>query len=49
VLSTENGKIFVDHGDPTGKATIIPSPTATRSDAFVLTGFLTDHLLDAEP
>ena len=49
VLSTENGKIFVDHGDPTGKATIIPSPTATRADAFVLTGFLTDHLLDAEP
>lgn len=49
VLSTENGKIFVDHGDPTGHATIIPSPTATRADALVLTGFLTDNLLDSEP
>ena len=25
VLSTQNGKIFVDHGDPLGHATIIPS------------------------
>jgi hypothetical protein len=49
VLSTENGKIFVDHGDPTGHATIIPSPTATRADALVLTGFLTDNLLNSEP
>jgi hypothetical protein len=49
VLSTQNGKIFVDHGDPTGHATIIPSPTAARTDALVLTGFLTDHLLDSEP
>jgi hypothetical protein len=49
VLSTENGKIFVDHGDPTGHATIIPSPTATRADALVLTGFLTDNLLSSEP
>jgi len=49
VLSLENDKIFVDHGDPTGHATIIPSPTATRADALVLTGFLTDNLLDSEP
>jgi hypothetical protein len=49
VLSTANGKVFVDHGDPTGHATIIPSPAATRDDAIVLTGFLTDHLLDTEP
>jgi len=49
VLSTANGKVFVDHGDPTGHATIIPSPTAARADALVLTGFLTDHLLDTEP
>ena len=49
MLSTANGKIFVDHGDPLGHATIIPSPTATRADAIVLTGFLTANLLDEEP
>ena len=49
VLSTANAKIFVDHGDPLGHATIIPSPTATRADALVLTGFLTTNLLDQEP
>jgi len=49
VLSTANAKIFVDHGDPLGHATIIPSPHATRADATVLTGFLTVHLLDSEP
>jgi hypothetical protein len=49
VLSTVNGKIFVDHGDPLGHATIIPSPTATRDDALVLTGFLTTNLLDQGP
>jgi hypothetical protein len=46
VVSTINGKIFVDHGDPLGHATIIPSPTATRAEALVLTGFLTADLLD---
>jgi hypothetical protein len=49
VLSTANAKIFVDHGDPLGHATIIPSPTATRADAVVLTGFLTANLLDEGP
>lgn len=49
VLSTQNGKIFVDHGDPLGHATIIPSTSATRGDASVLTGFLTVDLLDSEP
>jgi len=46
VLSSANAKIFVDHGDPLGHATIIPSPTATRADALVLEGFLTANLLD---
>ncbi len=46
VVCTANGKIFVDHGDATGLATIIPSPTATRADALVLSGFLTADLLD---
>jgi hypothetical protein len=46
LLATANGKVFVDHGDPLGHATIIPSPTATRPDARVLTGFLTTNLLE---
>jgi hypothetical protein len=49
VLSTANAKIFVDHGDPIGHATIIPSPDADRADALVLTGFLTTDLLDEGP
>lgn len=49
VLATANGKIFVDHGGPFGHATIIPSPSSTRKDAVVLSGFLTTDLLDEEP
>ena len=49
VLSTANAKVFVDHGDPLGHATIIPSPSASRSQALVLTGFLTHNLLDQGP
>jgi hypothetical protein len=49
VLSSANAKIFVDHGDPIGHATIIPSPHARRADAIVLTGFLTFNLLDQGP
>jgi hypothetical protein len=49
VLSAANAKIFVDHGDPLGHATIIPSPTATRGQALVLSGFLTHNLLDQGP
>jgi len=49
VLSTANGKIFVDHGQPLGHATIIPSPLARRGEARVLAGFLTADLLDSEP
>ncbi|HET7504017.1 MAG TPA: hypothetical protein VFK02_23515 [Kofleriaceae bacterium] len=49
VLATANGKIFVDHADPLGRATIIPSPTAGRGDAVVLSGYLTADLLDEEP
>ena len=49
LVTTANGKIFVDHGDPLGHATLIPSPAAARTDALVLTGFLTADLLDPEP
>ena len=46
VLSTENAKIFVDHGDMRGHATIIPSASATRDQALVLDGFLVTDILD---
>jgi hypothetical protein len=49
VLATANNKIFVDHADPFGHATIIASPTSGRDEAVVLSGFLTTDLLDEEP
>ena len=49
VISAANAKIFVDHGDPLGHATIIPSPTADRAQAVVLSGFLTADLLEQTP
>jgi hypothetical protein len=49
VLATANNKIFVDHGGTFGHATIIPSPSSDRSEAVVLSGFLTADLLDEEP
>ncbi len=48
VLSTANAKIFVDHGDDRGHATIIPSAGATRDQALVLDGFLLTDILDEE-
>jgi hypothetical protein len=48
VLSTTNAKIFVDHGDLRGHATIIPSADATRDQAIVLDGFLLTDILDEE-
>jgi len=49
VLSTANAKIFVDHGDDRGHATIIPSADSTRDQAIVLDGFLLTDVLDQEP
>jgi hypothetical protein len=49
VVATANNKIFVDHGGPFGHATLIPSPSSDRSQAVVLSGFLTADLLDEEP
>lgn len=46
VFALPSGAIFVDHGDPLGRATIIPGPTATRDDAIVLSGFLLAGLLE---
>lgn len=46
VLTMANGSIFVDHGDPFGRATILPAATATRSQTRVLTGFLLADIFD---
>jgi hypothetical protein len=48
VFTLDNGTIFVDHGDPLGLATVVPSPAAGRGDATVLRGFLLTGLLDQE-
>lgn len=48
VFALTNGAIYVDHGDPFGRATVIPSPEARRSDAHVVNGFLLAGLLDQE-
>ena len=46
VFALPSGAVFVDHGDPLGRATIIPAPTATRDEAIVLAGFLLADLLE---
>ncbi|WP_428263453.1 hypothetical protein [Haliangium sp.] len=46
VFAIPTGAVFIDHGDPFGRATILPSPMATRDQAQVLTGFLMNGLLD---
>jgi hypothetical protein len=48
VIALGNGTIFVDHGDPFGRATIIPSVDAARADSFLLTGFMLAGVLDQE-
>ena len=46
VLALPGGAIFIDHGDPFGVATIIPSPQSSRDESHLLTGFLLSGLLD---
>ena len=48
VFALANGRVVVDHGDPLGRVTIIPSAGADRADALVLSGFLLEGYLDAE-
>lgn len=48
VFSLTGGAVIVDHGDPFGRATFIPGPSAKRSDALVLSGFLLNNYLDEE-
>lgn len=48
VLSMGGGSVFVDHGDPFGRATIMPSPESRREDAVVISGFLLADVLNEE-
>jgi len=48
VLTLGNGKIVVDHGDPFGRVTIVPTAGATRDQALTLDGFLLADVLDQE-
>jgi hypothetical protein len=46
IFALPDGAIFIDHGDPLGRATIVPGPRATRDEAVVLSGFLLANLLE---
>lgn len=49
VLSLTGGAVFVDHGDPFGRATYIPNiEDSRRKDAVVLSGFLLNSYLDED-
>lgn len=48
VFSLVGGAVIVDHADPFGRATFIPSSTAKRRDAVVLSGFLLNNYLDED-
>lgn len=46
VFALVGGGIYVDHGDPLGRATYIPHAGATRAESYVLSGFLLADLID---
>lgn len=48
VFSLASGAVFVDHGDPLGRATILPHAHATRDESVVLSGFMLADYLDAK-
>lgn len=48
VFSLLGGAVIVDHADPFGRATFIPSPTAKRDESLVLSGFLLNNYLDED-
>lgn len=48
VFALPGGAVVVDHGDPFGRATVLPYPGAARIDSFVVAGFLLDDLLGQE-
>jgi len=48
VYALANGALIVDHGDPFGRATVVPNTASERRDARVLSGFLLANILDQE-
>ena len=48
VYALANGALIVDHGDPFGRATVIPGTASQRGDAEVLSGFLLANILNQE-
>jgi hypothetical protein len=48
VFAMPSGRVFVDHGDPFGRATILESAEASRAEALVLSGFLIANLFEEE-
>ncbi|MEJ7599892.1 MAG: hypothetical protein WKG01_18445 [Kofleriaceae bacterium] len=48
VYALASGALVVDHGDPFGLATVIPSTGSTRGESTVLSGFLLAGVLDQE-
>ncbi|MEM9489815.1 MAG: hypothetical protein AAGC55_11755 [Myxococcota bacterium] len=48
IFAMPDGAIYIDHGDPFGRATIVQSPGAARSESIVLTGFLLADLFTQE-
>jgi hypothetical protein len=48
VFALPSGAVVVDHADPFGLVTILPSPAARRSDAVVVAGFMLTGLFDEE-
>jgi hypothetical protein len=48
VFALPGGAVVVDHGDPFGRATVLPRPGAARAESFVVSGFLLDDLLDQD-
>jgi hypothetical protein len=48
VLALPSGALVVDHADPFGRVTIMPSTAAERRDSVVLSGFLLADLFEGE-
>jgi hypothetical protein len=46
VFALSGGGIYIDHGDPFGRATYMPHAEATRAESFALSGFLLAELID---
>jgi hypothetical protein len=48
VFTLSSGAVAVDHADPFGRVTLIPSIGSTRKESLVLSGFLLSDYLDED-